>query len=93
MCSILKDSRMLLLLEDMDIHDIFELHEKIRRYKDVEFEYKHLTGVLTISHVGHYPDILDIAAHVNLNGSDDSILGDDIVYKFSEIEPKRFKYF
>ena len=63
-------------------------YERIRKYKDTEFEYKHLNGVFTISHVGHYPDLVDLAAHVIMYGSDDSILGEDIVYEFPVVEPE-----
>ena len=49
-------------------------------------------GEFTIAHVGHYPDFVSIAAHVNTEGLDQSILQKDMVYGFPQYEPDVFKY-
>lgn len=54
--------------------------------------YKHFKCKFTISHVGHYPDLVDIAANVVVHGLDQSVLGEDIVYEFPELVPDTFKY-
>ena len=60
---------------NFDIPSRMELHENIRKYVDVDFECRHLHGQFTISHVGHYPDLVSTAAHVMVNGFEHSILG------------------
>ena len=68
-CTIfLKENRILLLTEELDLPSRFELHECVRMFVNVSFEYKHFHGEFTISHVGHYPDLGSIAAHVNIEG-------------------------
>ena len=59
---------------------------------NVSLEYKHFNGEFTIAHVGHYPDLVSIAAHVNIEGFDQSILGEDVVYEFPQSEPDMFTY-
>ena len=59
---------------------------------NVGFECKHYYGEFTIAHVGHYPDLVSIAAHVNIEGVDQSILEEDIVYEFPQHESDIFKY-
>ena len=56
------------------------------------FECKHFHGEFTIVHVGHYPDLVNISAHVNIEGLDQSILQEDVVYEFPQYEPNLFKY-
>ena len=51
-----------------------------------------ISMVTTISHVGHYPDLVSIAAHVIVNGLDQSVLEEDIVYDFPQYEPDVHKY-
>ena len=48
--------------------------------------------ISTISHVGHYPDLVSIAAHVIVDGLDKSVLEEDIVYDFPQFEPDVYKY-
>ena len=60
----LKENRILPLTEELDLHSRFELHENLRKFIDVGFECRHFHGDLTISHVGHYPDLVSIAACV-----------------------------
>ena len=50
----LKENRILLLTEELDLHSRFELHENLRKFIDIGFEYRHYYGDFTISHVGHY---------------------------------------
>ena len=92
-CSIfLKENRILLLTDELDIPSRMELHENIRKFIDVDFEYRHFHGQFTISHVGHYSDLVNIAAHVMVNGFDQSILEEDVVYDFPQMEPDAYKY-
>ena len=92
-CAIfLKENRILLLTDELDIPSRMELHENIRKFVDVDFECRHFHGQFTISHVGHYPDLVNIAAHVIVNGFDQSILEEDVVYDFPQIEPDAYKY-
>ena len=92
-CAIfLKDNRILLLTEEIDLPLRFELHENLRKYVNIGFECKHFHGVFTIAHVGHYPDLVSIAAHVIVDGLDQSILEENIVYDFPQYEPDVFKY-
>ena len=88
----LKENRIPLLAEELDLPSRFELHECVRKLVNVSFEYKHFHGEFTISHVGHYPDLVSIAAHVNIEGFDQSILGEDVIYEFPQNEPDIFKY-
>ena len=82
-CAIfLKENRILLLADELDIPSRMELHENIRKFIDVDFECRHFQGQFTISHVGHYPDLVNIAAHVIVSGFDQSILEEDVVYDF-----------
>ena len=82
----LKENRILLLTEELDLHSRFELHENLRKFIDVDFEYRHYHGDFTISHVGHYPDLVGIAAHVIVDGLDQSVLEEDIVYEFPQFD-------
>ena len=92
-CAIfLKENRILLLTDELDIPSRMELHESIRKFVDVDFECRHFHGQFTISHVGHYPDLVNITAHVIVNGFDQSILEEDVVYEFSQTEPDAYKY-
>ena len=60
-CAIfLKENRILLLTDELDIPSRMELHENIRKFIDVDFECRHFHGQFTISHVGHYPDLVNI---------------------------------
>ena len=68
------------------------LTEKFRKFVDIDFECRHFHGDFTISHVGHYPDLVSLAAHVIVDGLDQSILDEDIVYDFPQYEPDVFKY-
>ena len=88
----LKENRILLLTEELDLHSRFELHENLRKFIDVGFECRHFHGVFTISHVGHYPNLVSIAAHVIVDGLDQSVLEEDIVYDFPQFEPDVYKY-
>ena len=81
-----------MLTEELDLHSRFELHENLRKFIDVGFEYRHYHGDLTISHVGHYPDLVSIVAHVIVDGLDQSVLEEDIVYEFPQFEPDVYKY-
>ena len=87
----LKENRILLLTEELDLHSKFELHENLRKFVDVEFKCRHFHGDCTISHVGHYPDLVSIAAHVIVDGLDQSVLEEDIVYDFPQFEPDVYK--
>ena len=70
-CAIfLKENRILLLTDELDIPSRIELHKCIRKYVNVDFEYRHFHGQFTISHVGHYPDLVNMAAHVIVHGFD-----------------------
>ena len=92
-CAIfLKENRILLLTDELDIPSRMELHENIRRFIDVDFECRHFHGQFTISHVGHYPDLVNIAAHVMVHGFDQSILEEDVVYDFPQMEPDAYMY-
>ena len=88
----LKENRILLLTEELDLHSRFELHENLRKFIDVGFECRNFHGDFTISHVGHYPDLVSIAAHVIVYGLDQSVLEEDIVYDFPQFEPDVYKY-
>ena len=88
----LKENRILLLTEELDLHSQFELHENLRKYIDVGFECRHFHGDFTISHVSHYPDLVSIAVHVIVDGLDLSVLEEDIVYDFPQYEPDVYKY-
>ena len=88
----LKENRILLLTEELDLHSRFELHEHLRKFIDVGFEYRHFHGDFTICHVGYYSDLVSIAAHVIVDGLDQSVLEEDIVYDFSQFEPDVYKY-
>ena len=88
----LKENRILLLTEELDIHGRFELHVNLRKFIDVGFECRHFHGGFTISHVGHYPDLVSIAAHVIVDGLDQYVLEEDIVYDFPQYEPDVYKY-
>ena len=90
----LKENRILLLTEELDLHSRFELHENLRKFIDVGFECRHFHGDFTISHVGHYPDLVSIAAHAHVivDGLDQSVLEEDIVYDFPQYEPDVYKY-
>ena len=88
----LKENRILLLIEELDLPSRIELHECLRKFVNVEFEYRHFHGTFTIVHVGHYPDLVSIAAHVIVDGFDQSILGEDVVYEFPQYELDVFKY-
>ena len=88
----LKENRILLLTEELDLTSRFELHENLRKFVDIGFECRHFHGDFTISHVGHYPDLVSIAANVIVNGLDQSVLEEDIIYDFPQYEPDVFKY-
>ena len=88
----LKENRILLLTEELDHPSRFELHENLRKFIDIGFECRHFHGDFTISHVGHYPDLVSIAAHVIVDGLDQSVLEEDIVYDFPQYEPDVYKY-
>ena len=88
----LKENRILLLTEELDLHSRYELHDNLRRFIDVGFECRNFHGDFTISHVGHYPDLVSIAAHVIVDGLDQSVLEEDIVYDFPQIEPDVYRY-
>ena len=88
----LKENRILLLTEQLDLHSRFELHENLRKFIDVGFECRHFHGDFTISHVGHYPDLVSKAAHVIVDGLDQSVLEEDIIYDFPQFEPDVYKY-
>ena len=88
----LKENRILLLTEELDLHSRFELHENLRKFIDVGFECRHFHGDFTISYVGHYPDLVSIAAHVIVDGLDQSVLNEDIVYDFPQFESDVYKY-
>ena len=59
---------------------------------NIGFEHRYFHGDFTVSHVGHYTDLVSIAAHVIVEGLDQSILEEDIVYEFPQYEPDMFKY-
>ena len=80
----LKENRILLLTEKLDLHSRLEIHENLRKFVDVVFECRHSHGDFTISHVGHYPDLVSIAAHVIVDGLDQSVLEEDIAYDFPQ---------
>ena len=90
----LKENRILLLTEELDLHSRDELHENLRKFIDVGFECRNFHGDFTISHVGHYPDLVSIAPHVIVDGLDQSVLEEDIVYDFPqfEFEPDVYRY-
>ena len=69
----LKENRILLLTEELDLHSRFELHENLRKFIDVGFECRNFHGDFTISHVGDYPDLVSIAAHVIVDGLDQTL--------------------
>ena len=92
-CAIfLKENWILLLLDDLDLASRVELHESIKRFVSIGFEYRHFHGGFTVSHVGHYPNLVSIAAHMIVVGLDQSISEEDIVYEFPQYEPDMFKY-
>ena len=77
-CAIfLKENRILLLTEEMDLPSMFELHKTLRKYVDIGFECRHYYGDFTISHVDHYSDLVSLAAHVIVEGLDQSILDEN----------------
>ena len=80
----LKENRILLLTEELDLASRVELHECLRRFVNIGFECRHFHGNFTISHVGHYPDLVSIAAHVIVEGLDQSVLHEDVVYAFPQ---------
>ena len=88
----LKENRILLLIEELDLHSRFELHENLRKFIDVGFECRHFHGDFTIYHIGHYPDLVSIAAHVIVDGLDQSVLEEGIIYDFPQFEPDVYKY-
>ena len=91
-CAIfLKENRILLLTEELDLPSRVELHENVRKFVNVSFEYRHFHGNFIIAYVGHYPDLVSIAAHVIVEGLDQSILDEDVVYEFPQYEYV-FKY-
>ena len=52
-CAIfLKGNRILLLVEELDLPSRTELHECIKKFANVEFEYRYFHGDFTIAHVG-----------------------------------------
>ena len=81
-----------LLTKELDLPSRVQLHECIRKFVNVGFEYSHFHGDFTIAHVGHYPDLVSIAAHVIVEGFYQSILDEDVVYEFLQYEPDVFKY-
>ena len=84
-CAIfLKENRILLRVEELDLPSRIELHECIKKCFNVEFEYRHFHGDFTIAHVGHYPDLVSIAAHVIVEGLDQST-PEDVVYEFPQM--------
>ena len=88
----IKENRILLLTEELDLPSRIELHENVRKFVNVSFEYRHIHGNFTIAHVGHYPDLVSIAACVIVEGLDQSILDEDVVYEFPQYEPDVYKY-
>ena len=48
----LKENRILLLTDELDIPSSMELHENIRKFVDVDLECRHFHGQFTISHIG-----------------------------------------
>ena len=88
----LKENRILLLTDELDLHSRFELHENLRKFIDVGFDCRHFNGDFTIYHVGHYSDLVSIAAHIIVDGLDQSVLEEDIVYDFPQYEPDVYKY-
>ena len=88
----LKENRILLLTEELDLPSRIELHENVRKFVNVNFEYRHFHGNFTIAHVAHYPDSVSIAAHVIVEGLDQSVLNEYVVYEFPQYEPDVFKY-
>ena len=66
----LKEKRILLLFNELDLPSKAELHESIKRFVNVGYEHRHSHGVFIIEHVGHYPDLVSIAAHVIVEGLD-----------------------
>ena len=92
-CAIfLKENRILLLTEELDLPLRIELHDNVRKFVNVSFEYRHFHGNFRITHVGHYPDLVSIAAHVIVKGFDQSILDEDVANEFPQYEPDVFKY-
>ena len=89
---LLKENKILLLTEELDLASRVELHECLRRFVNIGFEYKYFHGNFTISQVDHYPDLVSIAAHVIVKGLDQSVLDEDVVYEFPQYEPNVFKY-
>ena len=87
----LKENSILLLVEELDLSSRTELHECIKKFVNVDFEYRHFHGDFTIANLGHYPDLISIAAHVLVDGFDKFIL-EDVVYEFPQYEPGVFKY-
>ena len=88
----LKENRILLLTEKLDLPSRFELHENLRKFVDVGFECRHFHGDFTISQVGHYPELVSIAAHVIVDGLDQFVLEEDIVYDSPQFEPDVYQY-
>ena len=75
----LKENRILLLTDKLDLPSRFELHECVRKFVNVGFEYKHFHDEFTLAHMGHYPDLVSITAHVNIEGFDQPIPEEDVV--------------
>ena len=88
----LKENRILLLTDELDPPTWYEPHENLRKFVDIGFECRHFHGDLTISHVGHYADLVSIAAYGIVNCLDQSVLEEDIVYDFPQYEPDVYKY-
>ena len=88
----LKENRILLHIEELDLLSRTELHECIKKFVNVEFEYRHFHGDFTIAYVGHYPDLVSIVAHVIVDEFDQSILEEDVVSEFSQYEPDVLKF-
>ena len=86
----LKENRILLLLDELDPPSRVEIHESIKRFVGISFKSRHFHGDFTITHVKHYPVLVSIAAHVIVEGPDQSILDEDIVYDFPQCEPDVF---
>ena len=91
-CAVFLKENRILLTEELDLHSRFKLHGNLRKFIDVGFECRHFHGDFTISHVGHFPDLVSIAAHVIVDGLDQSVLEEDIVYDFPQFEPDVYKY-
>ena len=81
-CAIfLKENRVLLCVEVLDLPSRTELHECFKKFINVEFEYRHFHGHFTIAHMGHHPDLVSIAAYVIVDNFDQSIPEEDVIYE------------